>query len=379
LAYSLLTLVRCSSLLLLMQGLSRRRAGRAGACLALFALAAGGGCYTNPINRAPSVSISPVGEIFRRQTATFTVDATDPDADALTIGWAWREGDCPDFRDHLTWPKADMEGPLEVMRTFTVSPVPDGLFCVWAFATDRHQAVTPINGAFAPRNQAPVPSLTLSSPDLAPTYPLYTTFAFRGAAADAEGDSISFTWELANSPTGFSGGLVPCDDSFDDVTRCLRADVPGRYVVSLSAFDGTEISVAPATRMLDVLPDRPPCIARTSPPYNAIWAGDPASDDAIFRVISVDDDGDAQDLHYVWYYARVDEPWNVAVNDFPELNLRDTFREGDIAEVRVEIHDRPNKGAIDNALLMCDAQNFCAVQAGSGCFQRVTWMVRWTR
>ena len=374
-AYSLLTFPRCS--LLRLEALSLRRAGRGAACLALLALSAAGACYTNPINRAPSVTISKVGEIFRRQSAMFTVDATDPDADALTIGWAWREGACPDFLDRSTWPTVDVEGPLELRRTFTVSPVPDSLFCVWAFATDRHQAVNVINKAFPPRDQPPVPLLTLSSPDVAASYPLYTTFVIRDASSDAEGDSIMLDWGLPNVPSGFTGALSPCDDPFDDHTRCLHADVPGRYVVSLGASDGAEKSIAPATLTLDVLPDRPPCIAMTSPPFGAIWAGDPTSD-ATFRVTSVDDDGDPRDLHYVWYYAKADEPWNVVGNDFFDLNIKaGTFNEGDLAEVRVEIHDRPNKGAIDNALLMCDTQSFCAVQAGSGCFQRVTWMVRW--
>ncbi|HEX2659261.1 MAG TPA: hypothetical protein VHU40_13350 [Polyangia bacterium] len=345
--------------------------------LTLMVLAVSGGCYTNPINRAPSVSIRrPDGDIFRQQSATFTADTSDPDGDALTIGWAWRSGACPDdAHDPATQPTVQVEGP----RTFTVSPVPDDPFCVWAFVTDRHQAVTPVNTDVRPLNQPPMPVVRLKSPDLAATYPLYTNFVFDGSTSlDAEDDPLHYDWSLRSAPSGFVAFPSRCLGEMTDQTSCLQATLPGRYVIALELDDGHDRSRAPATLTLDVLPDRPPCIATTSPPFAAIWDGDPTSD-ATFRVSSVDDDGDLQDLHYVWYYARAGDAWSVIDNDFPDLNVKaDTFHIGDLAQVRVEIHDRPNQTAIDNALLMCAAQDFCAAQAGTGCFQRVTWMVQWT-
>jgi hypothetical protein len=374
LAYSLLTFAWCSSLLL--EGSSRRRVGTRLAKLAALAWLGGGACYTSPINRVPTVSISPVGDIYHGQTATFQIDAVDPDADALTIGWAWRDGACPDYRDHATWPDVDVEGPLELRRTFPIT-VPDRPFCVWAFARDGHQAMTAKNQDFSPQNHPPIPVLTLASPDLATSYPLNTRFVFTGnQSTDDDGDPLTFSFSVRAAPSGFIDSPSPCADTPAD-TNCLEATLPGRYVVALEAQDGFLPRAPAATMTLDVLSDQPPCIAATTPPFGTLWDGDPTSD-ANFRV-TVTDDGDQQDLRYVWYFARVGDPWTVVSTDsFPALNIKPaTFLEGDEAEVRVEIHDRANKAAIDNALLMCETQPFCAVQAGSGCFQRVTWMVRW--
>lgn len=344
--------------------------------LALLALIAGGACYTNPINRAPTVSKpESIGDIFRGQPASFTADAMDPDADPVTIGWAYHDGTCPDASDHATWPAMQAEGP-----TFPVTS-PDHAFCIWVFATDRHHAEGVNNNTFAPRNHSPVALLDLANPDLAASYPLNTSFVFsRQRSFDPEDDPIMFEWSLT-APTGFTGELSLCAAPGSDANRCLRADFPGRYVVALTVreeSDESQGSSAAAPLTLDVAADQPPCIDMTVPPFGSFWAGDPTRD-ATFSVAHVDDDGDPQELHFKWFYGRVDDAWTLVDNDFPGLNLKaDTFHVGDEAEVRVEIRDRPNKVSIENALLACGTEPFCSAQAQRPtCFQRVTWKVKW--
>jgi hypothetical protein len=373
LAYPLLTLAWCSSLV----SERPRCRGWAGVTrLAWLALIAGSACYTSPINRAPTVSKpESIGDIFRGQPASFTADAMDPDADPVTISWAYRDGACPDANDRAAQPAIQAKG-----STFPVAS-PDHAFCIWAFATDSHQATDVNNNTFTPRSHPPVAVLDLANPDLASSYPLNTSFVFsRQRSFDPEDDPIEFEWSLT-APTGFTGELSTCDALGSDANRCLRADFPGRYVVTLTVNDESDGSQGRSTApplTLDVAADQPPCIDKTSPPFGSFWVGDPTRD-ATFSVAHVDDDGDPQELHFTWFYGRINDPWTIVDNDFPGLNIKaDTFQVGDEADVRVEIRDRPNQVSIDNALLVCGNEALCSAQPQRPtCFQRVTWKVKW--
>src|SRR5207253_2180572 len=60
-----------------------------------FVLVAGGGCFIDPINRAPYVaSISPIGTIMKNRDARLKITAYDPDSDNLTVTGAAVAGDC---------------------------------------------------------------------------------------------------------------------------------------------------------------------------------------------------------------------------------------------------------------------------------------------
>ena len=346
-------------------------------------LGGAGGCYTNPINRVPTVSIEPVGDVFRGQPAAFMAIASDPDGDPLTLSWAVgapvRVGVCPDVQDQATWPPPDASGPPEIERIYKPT-APDKAFCVWAFAKDNHGAVTPFNLHVTPGNHPPTAVITLTSPDLAGSYQLYTNFVLKADASDPEGDPITYAWSLT-APSGHPNTFGFCDDAESDDKRCFVADVPGRYVGSLVVADDQDAPATrapPATITLDVLPDRLPCIAMTDPPFGSFWDGDP-SQDATFTVTRVDDDGDQRDIHFKWFYARPNEPWTFVDIDFPQLNIKaDSFQVGDMGQVRVEIRDRANQTAIDNALLGCGDDPVCAAQGNPGCFQRVTWTVQWS-
>jgi hypothetical protein len=66
------------------------------------------GCYTDPINMRPNVSIALQSDpIFRGGAAMFTATASDPNGDAVSYWWATTEEPCPaDATAESNWPSA---------------------------------------------------------------------------------------------------------------------------------------------------------------------------------------------------------------------------------------------------------------------------------
>ena len=107
--------------------------------------------------------------------------------------------------------------------------------------------------------------------------------------------------------------------------------------------------------------------------------------------MQVRDDGDpfpptspSESLTFTWYRTSRDDPpgtlplaQDVAFSRLPIA--ADTFKVGDTAVIRLEVHDR-RADAVDKILLRCGDAPFCSTIdpiTNDECFERVSWTVGW--
>ena len=366
-----------------------------GGCLLTIAVVTGSGCllFTDPINMPPTVEIVMApAEIWHGQPVTFQASVSDPNGDAVTLDWARAFGRC----SNIPAPGERTPGPtLPVGGTDT-----EMSFCVWAFATDSHSATAHASLQVDPLDHAPTAAISIVQPNPVPLmFPLYSTLEFSGAGStDADPTDLgklTYNWTLARQPTGSVVSLVDCQVGADSASKCLKPDKPGDYQVKLvvdDAFPSAAVSTSlPATKIVTVAADGFPCLDLTTPSRLASTVVRDPSDPSgtVFAVLRVVDDGDPYPdpspidpmagAHFSWFLGRERDP--VAYfgpHDFPTYTVAPgTFALGDTARVRVEIHDRPNAARIDDVLLGCGDEPVCEAQPGSGCFQRMTWIVEY--
>ena len=350
------------------------------------------GCFTTPINRAPVVTkVDADGVPLHGQAVTLTAHGYDPDEDQLTWTWAMTpyQGSCPNKDDPTSWPlglatRSNTASPSSYQVPATMT---SASWCVWAIATDHYGAVGVDVYPLVPSNNPPRPALRVVSPDAANSYQAYTHFVL-GAdqTTDADNDSLTYRLSLTQAPLGSTASLQPCGDpsiSTDPRFQCLDAVVSGQYIVSLAVDDATTTQSTSLT--LDVLPDQPPCIAMTTPMYGTpLLKDDPAAPGPIMLNM-VTDDGDPypnspnplQTVKFTWFKGKNDSGslQYVENGSFSMLNLVATdYQPGDVANVRLEVHDR-NTAAIDAILLGCGDAPFCPIAPGATCFVRVSWRI----
>lgn len=339
------------------------------------------GCFTDPINRAPVVTSinADVLPVMRGKPASFTATAYDPDSDSVTVSWAQRSGGCPDLSQAPTPAVTKERFPVEGTET-------TGPFCVWAFATDRYGAVGMKNHDFVPGNLPPVAMMALLSPKAASLYPLYTTFELSNESKDPEADSFTSEWDFDRPPGSMAQLLATgCSmaASHNDV-HCFKADVPGQYTVTLTVTTEDNQS-STDTKTYTVNMDTLPCIAMPDPRIDGTPPLDPTQAQS-FTVAMVIDDGDpyppppltSDVAHFNWFFTVKDALVSVE-HDYPTLPIpTNQYHEGDVAKIRVEVHDR-NRKAVDDAFFRCgDAADLCAGDPlRPTCYQRVTWTVNW--
>ncbi len=364
-------------------------AGAAVAVAALLALAVAG-CFTGPINRRPEVTVTTTdsGPLLRKQAATFQMTVSDPDGDATpTLTWAVVPGDCADDTGPSSWPSADRRqtsSPQKQTLMLDGGDSTDGPFCVWAFATDTHNATGAGHLGSKPQNQAPTAKLGVVAPAPAKittlgvvTYPLYSTIELTSQGTfDPEGDALVPAWSLDHIPGGSTAELRDCKGT----DQCFTADVAGEYDVSLTVTDPSQAHATVSSKIF-VNPDQPPCIYSSSPLLTTpMLEHDPSTQD-VFQIMQVTDDGDpfpvpgTSTTQFRWYISRNGQPFVFYNNNFPSLTLAaDTYGIGDSVKVRVEVLDR--NPATAASLFGCgDDNDLCEMVMGSGCFQRVTWSV----
>ena len=357
--------------------------------LVLFAASLGtAGCFNSPINRSPVVTmIDADGVPLRGGAVTYTAHGYDPDQDQITWTWATGAYPCPNPSDPGAWPlgpKPQSPSPT----TFPIASVTTAE-CVWVFATDRYGATTADNTPLVPADNPPVAVIRVASPSPADSYPAYSRFRLSSASSsDADpGDPLYPTWSIDQAPLGSTATLAPCPASdpataADPTLQCLDVLVSGQYVVSLTVSDGFMSTTTSMT--LKVLDDALPCITMTTHDYNdPTYKDDPTMPNPIV-VKMVSDDGDPfpnpnnqlDTVKFTWFKGKNDGPLQYVDNGgFSELDLIPMdYQIGDVANVRLEIHDR-NTAAIDAILSDCGDQPRCPIAAGSSCFLRVSWRV----
>jgi len=351
------------------------------------------GCFTSPINRAPVVTeVHTDGVPLHGQAATIAASGYDPEQDQLTWTWAMTPAltpnPCPDPSNPVNWPPAPVTSNTASPTSYLVpGALTTSSWCVWAFATDRYGAVGAGNGALIPANNPPQPVLRVVSPEPADGYHAYTHFVLSAdRSSDVDGDALTYGLTLDQAPLGSAASLQPCADpsiSADPRVQCLDVALSGQYVVSLAVSDGTTTQTTSLT--LNVLPDQPPCIAMTTPMYGAALLKDDPTAPHPLMVNMVTDDGDPypnsanplQTVKFTWFKGKNDSGSLQYVDNgsFSMLNLVATdYQPGDVANVRLEVHDR-NTSAIDAILLGCGDAPFCPIAPGAICFVRVSWRI----
>ena len=382
-AYALLNRGACAARRMKRSGRPGRQRRLAAVIAALLACAAAG-CFTDPINRPPAVSIKGSTTPLRKQTGPYTAQVTDPDNDQRPdkTMWAWEPGPCTDDTGPASWPPSSdwfqsMPDPVTLMLDSSKIDTP---FCLWVFATDSHGAMKADHLAVEPQDQAPMPVITVVAPNPSPNstfYPLYSTIELSsGGSTDPDDDLQQLKWRwTVVSPAGLKVMLMDCNG--DDT--CFTATDPGTYQVTLEGTDPTG-KTATKPGSISVNTDQPPCIQTQGVmPTFQVMAPIPPPLDNMLTINTVADDGNPTPAgpmgwtHFRWFISKNGAGLVPDDNDRNQLTLAG-YNVGDLVKVRVEATDE--KPATENALFACGKDaDICTYPQGSSCFLRLTWSI----
>jgi hypothetical protein len=241
-----------------------------------FAIAAaasslmGAGCFTDPVNMKPTVSIAtptffPGGgsaePFFQGAQLAYTASASDPDGDSVEVQWKLTttdltpDGKCrPDFELPQNWPQDGWRtgDPFQVLAKDTMAP-----FCVWAKAVDGYGAASVDARTGHPTDRAPVAVVAVETTTGSTTFPpkAVVKLSAAGSTDPDVGDHLHFKWTLqsmvtdtATSAMPTTTKLAPCaDDPADMAVQCFSSDTPGAYQVAVTVTDDTGLPSVAST------------------------------------------------------------------------------------------------------------------------------------
>lgn len=174
---------------------------------------------TDPVNRAPIVSLPSNFQVNSGESLNIEATASDPDQDPITISWqipAEFNAVTNGASATLVAPSVQTDTQLEVSIT-----VSDGIAQSSRVATVT--VIAPTSGNQAPQLQ-PIANVSVAE---------LSSVVISASASDADNDPLSFTWSM---PTGLSvsgsGSQVTIETS--EVTQDTD------YVVTLTVSDGQE-------------------------------------------------------------------------------------------------------------------------------------------
>ncbi|MCP4449779.1 MAG: hypothetical protein GY811_31275 [Myxococcales bacterium] len=204
---------------------------------------------------------------------------------------------------------------------------------------------------------------------------------------DPDGDEVTFSWSYL-APPGSQESARSFDEVGEDGYR-LVPDVSGQWTVTLTADDGHG-GTDEITKTIPVGVDSPPCLQSLDPvaDTSGFYLVESADGARSFSVLSVVDALDPFPMSpgadevfgtstfrwflkepgaasFTWIAGHVAESYAV-----DPLN----YEPGDLLELRVEVQDRV-QGA-ERELTCADDARACELNAGSQCFQRLTWGVQ---
>jgi hypothetical protein len=353
------------------------------------------GCllYTDELNVPPTVELTHPEMLYRGKGGLFTARATDNGRGRL--GYVWyqlqvEDGQpCPaSAAEARALEQATPLAPLSSAGASQEITLPKfGTFCVWVRVTDDDGASGFAGERFVVRNQSPTPVVKLLAPtplrwvDATAYVALYSTARISAdTSSDPEGDQLQFQWTI----TGRSGEPIapaPCNGAGTPDQICHRLNATGTYRFELKVSDGEIVSSATALPLV-VMPDAPPCIQQTEPPYLLPRVVVLSTERTTLSVLEVSDDGDpfpappgqASQTAFIWRYRYVGTTdfSRVVTTTLPSLSFaRDTFRPGDELEVRLDVLDR----VTDRSFEACGDQPECRMDSERECRQRVSWRV----
>lgn len=383
-----------------------------GCRLLLLCLLASGtaGCllFTDPINTAPTVTITPgpeTSQLVRSEIAQFTAITTDPDQSTDSLRFDWYQGKtCDKALNAAPAPSS----PNKV--TFKFQPGDLGPGCVVIVVTDNRGATASAAQDYEVVDQAPTAVIKIqsapgqSTPVDGQTYPLalYSKITLSGASStdpDPEDPIQSLTpiWHVFaadNNETALPG----CPDNSKGAFVCtFSATTPGSYRVQLVVNDSNNMQSF-AEQLIQVAGDQLPNIdinsAQPLPPTSSsesplLLFANLANTFAINRV---EDDGDpypsadpsspnpASPAGFVWYIRPPGSAlFQRVIGSGPTFTIpQGTYNSQAIVQVRVEYHDRvtacqPRTPGCDAVFAACDPNATICYSADF----RIEW-VTWT-
>ncbi|MCJ8268279.1 MAG: PKD domain-containing protein, partial [Psychrosphaera sp.] len=205
------------------------------------------------------------------------VNSADPDGDELTYLWQF------DARPEAS--STTLENPTSVTPTFIADVVGD--FVVILVVNDGiiDSAVDPVTITVTDTNHAPIANagedITANTGD---------TITLSGAlSTDADGDSLSYTWQFVSQPPGSTASMR--DQTAQSPTFIV--DLSGSYIVSLTVNDGRVNSAADEVTVTVVQSNNAP-IAEAGA-NQLVTVGESVT---LSGAGSTDEDGDT--LTYAW-------------------------------------------------------------------------------
>lgn len=223
----------------------------------------------DPLLTGPTLSSSTV-EVG--DTLTCSASATDPDGDTPVIAYAWQDG--------------------STSATYTVptSATPGDILTCTATAHDGYGGVASASTTAGVLNSAPVITVATLSPSTA-----YTddTLSVSAVATDANGDTVSFTYDWYVDSVLVRSGTTSTLDGSSTTTGFDKGET---VLVVVTASDGTTTTTATPSAV--VIANSPP-----TAPVVAIDPADPEEGEDLYCDVvtaSTDADGDAISYSMDW-------------------------------------------------------------------------------
>jgi hypothetical protein len=388
------------------------------------------GCllFTDPINKAPSVTIISPSKVTRGMPADFTAKVTD-DKDGLanmTVQWCGFEpGDkgC-DGITSANWDKCKSDSPPPGSGTsYEFKTDSLAAVCLCVRATDHNGASGLACHLIEPENSTPEADIRdVSGASSAQPRPLCSQIHLSAENSRyplGDKDKIEFNWTLQYSGTDSAGTatqLGACDNVSTKVEqhRCFYAAAPGTYTVKLAITDiadagGAAVTVSslPATFEIPVNVDAPPCLQRTDPDVYAqrilltrITDLGGTYQSRTLKVLSVADDCEpypvpaestkspTKFLWSVYDETQATPKWVYQTDTSDSFTVsQDMFRSalpGDTVKVRVEVQDTPVQKLAASHVYACSSDqvdiccgaNACTGDKGKDCIRWTTWTVQ---
>jgi hypothetical protein len=362
-------------------------------CLGVCAM----GCFTDPVNERPTVSIDPLpSPPVRDAVLSFHATAHDDQSEPLQFAWGAADTASPCAAGD---PLPGTPSQFGTDPTFPWSFTTAGWHCVFVTVTDKFtassSAVMPVRIDDQKPKAMILEVMAGTGALVAPraNVPLYSNLRYT-ASASSDPDStapLTVRWSLMRPSGSMANPQDPCDTGTSDI--CLpQVQDPGQYMLTLTVTDGDGLS-DPASLPFTVELDQPPCIQATEPGWDVQRVLDPDSPLNFFNVTSVIDDGDPLPApdglmsmgSFTWSWRKAvmgsftGSFTFQALNPGPSFSIpAGMFQLNDTVQVRVEANDRVNRTdpmQCTRDTLVCDD-----VSALAGpCHRWVTWTVEFGR
>jgi hypothetical protein len=393
-------------------------------CLVLAATLGLSGCllFSDPINRAPTVKISPVTPtqvVYRGQDLFFTAAVSDDRDPVSDLSLRWHEFLVDESAKNcsgLSWPP-NPGTPSSPYDQYKFEATSLGVTCLCAQVTDKNGATGQDCYRIATQNPPLKAAITDETGAISNSTRSLCSQIHLSAESSTYPDQnpISFAWQMVYAGTDSAGksiSLGPCDGitTNKDAHRCFYAGVTGTYTVTLTISDSADTTLAPSTSepyVIGIALDSPPCIRRSEPGlYDQLVLLSRGSDlgggaqSRTFKALSVADDcepfprvsGSKASTQFVWSVLDMTQPsssgephWDAQTDTGDSFTVSpeqfSNARPGDTIKVRLEVRDAAVREFYGRKGVVCpDSTDICCGSAGctgmNDCIRWTTWTVQ---